>query len=614
MDDQHGEANQYPDEDYVVHSFSAYALQDDLSAGNDKFFTWLPVSVSPEKTVKVLVQVDSAATCNTMPSHMYRQLAMRKDLQPSNARIKPYAGDHIRPLGKQMLACEGNDCFHSLEFEVIDSADIPGKPALLSGKDSKRLGLIIFDKDKVFASHTSNVKPPKNAQETYVNALSRNKSPTPHDLKPGFITEEDLKAAYSDNFKGLGKIGAPVHIEVDPNVKPFHAAVHRIPVAKHAKVKAKLDQMVAEGKLEKVESPTIWCNNMTVREKTLTDESTKLRICLDPSQTVNKAIIIPKYQIPTTAELLPRLSGKKYKTFTILDALDGFTQVELDEESSELTTMHTPWGRYKWRRLAYGLSNAPEEFQLRIHEALDGLRDVCCIADDILVFGQGDTREAANKNHDENLMALMQRVAERNLKLNPRKVQFKLQNITFMGSVISEDGLHPDPLKIKAIVDMPTPEDKNAVMRFCGMANYLNSFCPNLSTVIKPLYDLTRNEQPFIWSPTHDAAFREAKDLMVKAPCLSYFDVAKPVYIQADASQKGLGASLLQPNESGKLQPVAFTSSQMRPNEEAWAQIEKECLAIVSACDKWDQWIYGLTVVTVFTQIINHWKQSLKRR
>ncbi len=128
------------------------------------------------------------------------------------------------------------------------------------------------------------------------------------------------------------------------------------------------------------------------------------------------------------------------------------------------------------------------------------------------------------------------------------------------------------------------------------MVNYLSTFCPNLSTVIKPLYDLTKSDQPYIWSSVHDTAFKTAKGLITQAPCLSYFDVNKAVYIQADASQTGLGASLLQPNDGGKLQPVAFTSCQMRPNEEAWAQIEKECLAIVSACDKWDQWIYGLTV------------------
>ena len=210
-------------------------------------------------------------------------------------------------------------------------------------------------------------------------------------------------------------------------------------------------------KLTKVDEPTSWCSNTTVREKVLPDGNNKVRLCLDPSQTLNKAIVIPHYQIPTIQEILPRLSGKKYKTFSIFDALDGFTQVALTDESSLLTTMHTPWsryrwlpnkaiviphyqiptiqeilprlsgkkyktfsifdaldgftqvaltdessllttiqtpsGRYCWLRLPYGISSAPEEFQLRMHEALEGLQDVYYIADDILVVGQGETRK-----------------------------------------------------------------------------------------------------------------------------------------------------------------------------------------------------------------------------
>ena len=86
-----------PEGDYIVHSFSAYTIEDDTERENDKFFTWLPISVTPEKTVKMLIQVDSAATCNTLPYHLYRQLALKTELQKSNARIKPYSGSHIRP-------------------------------------------------------------------------------------------------------------------------------------------------------------------------------------------------------------------------------------------------------------------------------------------------------------------------------------------------------------------------------------------------------------------------------------------------------------------------------------------------------------------------------------
>ena len=143
---------------------------------------------------------------------------------------------------------------------------------------------------------------------------------------------------------------------------------------------------------------------------------------------------------------------------------------------------------------------------------------------------------------------------------------------------------------------MPPPNDKQGVQRFCGMANYLNSFCPNLSPTIKPLFELTQNGHEFIWSTTHQTAFDKAKHLIANAPCLAYFCAHKPTTLQVDASQGGLGAALLQPDQDGKLQPVAYSSCKMRPNEEKWAQIEKECLAIVAACDKWDLWIYGQDV------------------
>ena len=393
------------DDDYVVHSFSVFAHYDS-SPKDDKYFTWLPVSVNHAKTVKVLMQVDSEATCNTLPSSVYTKLSSAAPLQPSFAKIFPYSGKAIRPIGKVSLACEGPSHFETLEFQVIDSHDIPGKPALISGKDSARLGLITFHKTRVFSSTTTNISPKQHIQLTTTN-------PSPGDLQ-----KEDLQRLYKDNFEGLGTVGQPVHLTLDPEITPCHAGTHRIPVAKLEKVKTKLDDMVACGKLKRVDQPTSWCSNMVVREKILPDGSTKVRLCLDPSQTLNKAIIIPRYQIPTIHEILPRLSGKKHKTFSIFDALDGFTQIKLTNQASLCTAMHTPWGRYRWLRLPYGISSAPEEFQLRIHEALEGIQGVHCIADDILVVGQGDTKEESEKNHDLHVLALMNRARERNLKFN----------------------------------------------------------------------------------------------------------------------------------------------------------------------------------------------------
>ena len=148
---------------------------------------------------------------------------------------------------------------------------------------------------------------------------------------------------------------------------------------------------------------------MTVVERVKPDGSVKTRLCPDQSQTTNKANIIPKFTVPTLEEILPALGTHKHTCFTIVDALDGFTQVPLSEESSLVPAMHTPWGRYRWLRLPYGVSSAPEEFQMRMQEALDGLAGIGNIADDILVYGLSDSPAEAGTAHDRNLQALLSR-------------------------------------------------------------------------------------------------------------------------------------------------------------------------------------------------------------
>ena len=278
------------DDDYVVHSsvFAHHNGKD--SPKDDKYFTWLPVSISPDKTIKVLMQVDSAATCNTISSTIYRKISEAAPLQPSHAKILPYSRKAIYPFGKVSLACEGVSHFENLEFQVMDSNDIHGKPALISGKDSERLGLIKFHRDRVFSSTTTDIKPKQSHVHMATSTQLGPQQPSPlADLQPGLLQKEDLISAYKDNFEGLGTVGQPVHLTLDPHVTPCHAGVHRIPVSKLEKVKAKLDDMVNCGKLKKIDEPTSLCSNMTVREKVLPRGNTKVQLCLDASQTLNQS-------------------------------------------------------------------------------------------------------------------------------------------------------------------------------------------------------------------------------------------------------------------------------------------------------------------------------------
>ena len=155
-------------------------------------------------------------------------------------------------------------------------------------------------------------------------------------------------------------------------------------------------------------------------------------MCLDPSNTINKAISVPKHPIPRFEDILPQLHGAK--CFSVADVMSGFTNILLDRESSLATTFHTPFGRYRWLRLPYGVSSRPEEYQARQQEALAGLKGICNIADDVLISGFGETQEQAEKDHDEKLYHFLLGLREVKLKLNPSKWVFKTQKVIFMGS------------------------------------------------------------------------------------------------------------------------------------------------------------------------------------
>ena len=160
---------------------------------------------------------------------------------------------------------------------------------------------------------------------------------------------------------------------------------------------------------------------------------------------------------------------------------DAFLQIELDDESSRLTIFQTPWGRHRWLRRPYGISPAPEYFQQKLDQNLQGLPGIYRIADDLLITCQGDTKEEADKDHDANLVRLLQRYRERNIRLNKAKFHFKCQQVTFIGQLLSSEEVKPDPKKIAAIVNMETPVDAQGVQRLIGMVKYLSKLLSNLS-------------------------------------------------------------------------------------------------------------------------------------
>ena len=164
----------------------------------------------------------------------------------------------------------------------------------------------------------------------------------------------------------------------------------------------------------------------------------------------------------------------------------------------------------------------------------------------------------------------------------------KTTSVTFFGTVYDKDGAHPDPKKVEAIHKMPPPEEPQELQKFLGMTTYLSPFIPSLLTFTAPLRELLQNDSEFTWNDSYQEAFDTVKQMVCKDTTLRYFDSRKPVVIQVDASQKGLGAALLQDGR-----PVAFTSKALTPTEQRYANIEREMLACVFGAERFHTYVFG---------------------
>ena len=278
--------------------------------------------------------------------------------------------------------------------------------------------------------------------------------------------------------------------------------------------------------------------------------------------------------------------------FSKVDLKEGFLQVELDEESSRLTVFQTPWGRYRFHRMPFGITPAPEIFQMKLDQNLEGLKGVFKIADDILITSQGETEREADEDHVRNLKSLLDRCRERNIKLNKKKFTLKCDDVQFIGHRLTKECLKPDPAKVKAILSMKKPDDIAAVQRLMGMVKYLSKFLGDLSQICEPIRRLTHKDEPWLWTKEQDVAFDKIKEAVTSAPVLKYFDSSKPTEGSGDTSSQGLGFVLTQEDH-----PVTYASRALTQAEQRYSQIEKELLALVFGLEHNHQYVYGRKVI-----------------
>ncbi|XP_030578703.1 uncharacterized protein K02A2.6-like [Archocentrus centrarchus] len=505
----------------------------------------------------VQFQIDCGASCNIIPINL---LNPDVELEHTKSVLVMYNKSKLRPIGKCKVKIRNprNNKLYRLEFQVVDT---DGVMPLIGRKASEAMKLIKVHYENIMAIDSIVTTAKKPAIEPW--------------------TVEQIKVRYADVFTGDGCLEGKYKMEIDSTVKPVQLPKRRVPVALMKPLKEELQNLQQRGIITPVECSTEWISAMVVVQK----QNGKPRVCIDPKP-LNKALRRSHFPLPTIEDILPDLS--KAKVFTVCDVKSGFWHVQLEEESSYVTTFATPFGRYRWLRMPMGISTAPEIFQRKLMQALDNMPGLYIIADDILITGQGETEEEAEQDHDRKLKQFLDRCREKNIKLNADKFRLKQKETTYIGHRLTAEGLKPDPEKVRAVEQMPAPTDVKAVQRLIGMANYLTKFCPHLSDHCKVLRDLTHKDSEWTWNAEQEEAFLNLKKTITNAPVLKYYNPEEELTLQSDASDTGLGAALMQ---MGK--PVAFASRALTKTEQGYAQIEKEFLAMVFGLEKFHQYTYG---------------------
>lgn len=491
----------------------------------------------------VKFKLDSGADVNCIPRDAVLKIAGKQySSRVSKFRLEDYNGNAINNFGVINLKCFNpiNKTMKAINFVIVDS----DREAILGRDCSVELKLIA----------------------------------RLNEVKIGSITKEDFVKRYAKAFSGIGKFPGQCKIELKSGSVPKLKYKKRIPLAMQDRLKSELLKMVDQGVIEKVDYPTDWINNMQIVESP--DRS--LRICLDPKP-LNECIKREHFSIPKINELMAEVCGMEI--FTVLDLKKGFWQLVLDDASSDLTTFMTPIGRFKFRRMPFGISMAPEQFQRKMFQMFGDIKGILIYFDDLCVYAKTEAE------HDAILDRVLKRAIENGITFNPAKVQYRQKSIKLMGRIVEGGTIRPAEDYLAALSKMPVPKDKPAVHRLLGLFRYLSPFIPNLSEKTENLRNLIRDDVKWLWTDAHENEVGELKKIVSASPVLRVFDPNKPIKIQTDSSKDGVGSVLLQNN-----QPVAYASRTLSKSEQKWSQIEKELLAVVFACEKFHFYIYGQEV------------------
>ena len=413
---------------------------------------------------------------------------------------------------------------------------------------------------------------------------------------------------FATNLSELGVTNVHSHYIDTGDARPIRQRFYRANPQVKAEIERQTDLMLEHGIIEKSisnwQSPVLLVPKPNGEYRFVTDYR-KLN-------SVTKPMSFPLPRIEDVFDVIGESNsfGKsKSQMFSTLDLASGFWQIGLDPKTAHKTAFVTHHGQFQYKRLPFGLMNAPMTFQMCMSEVLRGLnwRFALIYIDDVLVFSHDFYQ------HLDHLDQIFQRFRDAKLTLRPSKCKFAAKSVPYLGHVISKHGIAVNPDKTDAIRSFPTPQTQRQLRSFLGASSYYRRFIKSYSLKAQPLYKLLHKNVKFQWDADCEKAFQSLKQALVSPPILAFPDMNQEFVLSVDASGMSLGFILGQLDNNGRERVIAYGGRALRPSEQKWQIYERECLALVEGIKTFHHYLANVHFIVYTDNHAAKWLQTVQQ-